>query len=331
MRPPRQRGGRSRQVASLTSLWVIANPESGGGRGARILPKVEAALGRRGLDYALHRTEAPGHARELAAAAVGHASRILAVGGDGTIHEVADGLLRGSQPGPAVAIPPLAVLPVGTGNDFFRMVRSTPDLEGAVRAAVEGVPRYFEVGEVRWDGGARYFVNLVGVGIDVEVLRSRSRFARLPGLLHYLAALASALTTYRPVPLEVALSSGTGVTARHDAQVLLVAVTVGPSVGGGFMLSPDAVPDDGLLDLFHARRLGPLRLLRYLPAILRGTEIREGEIRRIQGTEIRMERTDGRDLAFELDGELMEIETSAIEIRVRPGLLPVLEIPERSE
>ena len=333
-RLPRQRSGQTAalcKVPSLSSLWVIANPESGGGRGGRILPRLEAALRRRGLGYTLHRTEAPGHARELASAAVGHASRILVVGGDGTIHEIAGGLLRRSPRGPKAEIPPLAILPVGTGNDFFRMVRSPPNLEGAIRAAAEGVPRYFEVGEVRWEGGARYFVNLVGIGIDVEVLQSRSRFARLPGLLHYLAALASALTTYRPVPLEVTLSSGTEVTATHTARVLLSAVTVGPSVGGGFMLSPDAVPDDGRLDLFHARRLGPVRLLRYLPAILRGTEIREGEIRRLQGTEIRMERTDGRDLAFELDGELAEVETSAIEIRVRPGSLPVLEVPESVE
>ncbi len=315
----------------MKSLWVIANPESGGGRGARILPKVAAALDRRGHRYTLHPTEAPEHARELASDAVGHASRILVVGGDGTIHEVAGGLLRGTLSGSAAPIPPLAVLPVGTGNDFFRMVRSPPNLEGAVRAATEGVPRCFEVGEVRWDGGARYFVNLVGVGIDVEVLRSRSRFRRLPGLLQYLAALTSALRTYRPVPLEVTLSSGTEVTARHESRVLLSAVTVGPSVGGGFMLSPNAVPDDGRLDLFHARRLGPLKVLSYLPAVLRGTEIREGDICRVQGREIRMARTDGRDLVFELDGELMEIESSTIEVRVCPRLLPVLELPEKGE
>ena len=312
----------------MRSLWVIANPESGAGRGARVLPALEAELDRRRLRYALHRTEAPGHARELAARAVGHASRVLAVGGDGTIHEVANGMLRRSLRRSETSVPPLAVLPVGTGNDFFRMVSAPPDPAGAARAAAHGIPRHFDVGEVRWEGGARFFVNLVGVGIDVEVLRRRARFARLPGLIQYLTALASALATYRPVPLAVALASDPGVTWSRDGAILLSAVTVGPSVGGGMILSPEAVPDDGRLDLFHARRLGALQVLRYLPGILRGTRIREGDIRQVQATEIRMERTDGRDLAFELDGELAEIETRAIEIRVLPGVLPVLEVPE---
>lgn len=312
----------------MRSLWVIANPESGAGRGARVLPALEAELDRRRLRYALHLTERPGHARELAARAVGRVSRVLTVGGDGTIHEVANGMLRRAPRRPERGVPPLAVLPVGTGNDFFRMVSAPADPAGAARAAADGTPRYFDVGEVRWEDGARLFVNLVGVGIDVEVLRRRARFARLPGLIQYLAALASALAAYRPVPLAVALSSGSGTTWSHDGATLLSAVTVGPSVGGGMILSPEAVPDDGRLDLFHARRLGVLQVLRYLPGILRGTGVREGDIRQVQATEIRMERTDGRDLAFELDGELADAGTRAIEIRVLPGVLPVLELPE---
>ena len=312
----------------MRSLWVIANPESGAGRGARVLPALEAELDRRRLRYALHLTEAPGHARELAARAVDQASRVLAVGGDGTVHEVANGMLRSSLRRRERGVPPLAVLPVGTGNDFFRMVSAPSDPAGAARAAADGTPRPFEVGEVRWEGGARLFVNLVGVGIDVEVLRRRARFVRLPGLIQYLAALASALAAYRSVPLAVALSSDSGATWSRDGAVLLSAVTVGPSVGGGMIIAQEAVPDDGSLDLFHSRRLGVLQVLRYLPGILRGTGIRAGDIRQVQGTEIRMERTDGRNLAFELDGELADAETRAIEIRVLPGVLPVLEVPE---
>ena len=90
----------------MRSLWVIANPESGAGRGRRVLPALEAELDRRRLRYALHLTEAPGHARELAARAVGQASRVLVVGGDGTIHEVANGMLRRSLRRPETKIFP---------------------------------------------------------------------------------------------------------------------------------------------------------------------------------------------------------------------------------
>ena len=99
------------------------------------MPELEETLNRYEIDFAIHQTAAPGHAEELARAARAVASRILVVGGDGTIHEVANGLL--ADPEPTVVglrLPPLAVLPVGTGNDFFRMVRSPHGILGAVRA-----------------------------------------------------------------------------------------------------------------------------------------------------------------------------------------------------
>jgi diacylglycerol kinase (ATP) len=98
-------------------------------------------------------------------------------------------------------------------------------------------------------------------------------------------------------------------------------------VGGGFVLSPNAAPDDGLLDLFHARPVGLIRVVRYLPGILRGAGIQRPEIALRQGTEIHVERTDGMCLAFELDGELMESSAAALSVRVLPASLPVLEVP----
>ncbi len=315
----------------MKPVWVIVNPKAAGGRGADVMPELEEMLNRYEIDFSIHETAAPGHAEELARTAHAVASRILVVGGDGTIHEVANGLL--ADPEPAVVglrLPPLAILPVGTGNDFFRMVRSPPGILEAVRALGEGVPRSFEVGEARWEGGQRHFVNLVGVGIDVEVLRRRSTFARLPGLLQYLAALGASLARYRPIPLRVTLSCGNQESRVLEAPVLLSAVTVGPSVGGGFVLSPRAVPDDGRLDLFHVRKIGLLKVLQYLPGILRGAGRKRPEISQLQGTRIHIRRMDDRALAFELDGELMEISTPFLEIRVRPESLEILELLEES-
>ena len=310
-------------------VWVIANPESAGGRGARVLPELETALSGQGIEFSLHRTRAPGHARELAKAARDLASGILIVGGDGTVHEVADGLLsKAAESTAAPPLPPIAVLPVGTGNDFFRMVRSSRRVGDVVRVLGEGVPRHFEVGEVRWEEGVRHFVNLIGVGIDVAVLRRRPAFRRLPGLLQYLAALSAALVSFEPIPLRVTVRSGETEELIPEAAVLLSAVTVGPSIGGGFFLSPNAVPDDGLLDLFHVTNLGVLKVLRYLPGILRGVGLERPEITQVQGMHILIERMDGRGLDFELDGELVEVTTSRLDIRVLPSRLQVLELPE---
>ena len=314
----------------MKPVWVIANPKAAGGGGARVIPELEKALNRSGIDFSVHRTAAPGHARGLAHAARSVASRILVVGGDGTVHEVANGLLADPEPSvEGLGLPPLVILPVGTGNDFFRMVRSPRGIPEAVHTLRLGVPRSFEVGEARWEGGQRHFVNLVGVGIDVEVLRRRSTFGRLPGLLQYLGALGAALTCYRPIPLRVTLYCSGQEPRVLEAPVMLSAVTVGPSVGGGFLLSPKAVPDDGFLDLFHVRKLGLLKVVRYLPSILRGAGLERPEISQLQGTRFHIQRMDDRALAFELDGELMETSTPFLEIRVRPESLEILELPEK--
>jgi diacylglycerol kinase (ATP) len=208
------------------------------------------------------------------------------------------------------------------------MVRSPGGVENAARALLEGVPRGFEVGEARWQGGRGWFVNLIGVGIDVEVLRRRARFRRLKGLLQYLAAFGAALGSYSPVAVRVSLWRGDRETLKVEAPVLLCAVTVGPSIGGGFLLSPNARPDDGLLDLFVVERLGIMRILRYLPGILRGSTAKRRGIWQAQGTRLRIEAPEGKGLAFELDGELIEASTPFLEVEVRPACLRILELPE---
>jgi YegS/Rv2252/BmrU family lipid kinase len=259
------------------------------------------------------------------------AERLLIVGGDGTIHEAAAGFFPDGADGhDSAAKPAIAILPVGTGNDFHRMVRAPAGVENAARALLEGVPRAFEVGEARWEGGTAWFVNLIGVGIDVEVLRRREGFRKLRGLLQYLAALVAALRSYVPVEVRVSLGSGGQGTLQIASPILLCAVTVGPSIGGGFLLSPNARPDDGLLDLFVVERLGLARVLRYLPGILRGSTAKRRGIWQAQGTHLRIEAAAGKELSFELDGELVEASTPYLEIEVRAGGLRILELPEQS-
>jgi diacylglycerol kinase (ATP) len=303
-------------------VQVIANPNAQGGRGRRILPVLESALRERGRAFRLHATRAPGHGRELARELAGGGHRVpgaplLVVGGDGTLHEVANGLRDAGFP-PDL---PLAVLPMGTGNDFHRMLRTRGTLAEVLDLLEEGVPRPLDVGEVRWDGGEAAFVNLLGVGIDVAVLERRGAFQRLPGLLQYGFALLSALRRFQPVPLAV---DAEGMDSLLTP-VLLAAATVGPSIGGGFQLSPRARGDDGLLDLFVAGPLTFGQVLRYLPGVVRGTLESADQIHRATFASARFEATDGRPFRFELDGELMPHETPWLEMRIRPGVLQVLD------
>jgi diacylglycerol kinase (ATP) len=115
-----------------------------------------------------------------------------------------------------------------------------------------------------------------------------------------------------------------GRTEAIEGPVLIVAITVGPSIGGGFLVSPDARPDDGFLDLFLVEKLGLGKVLRYLPGILRGSLRGKAEVHQARVRRVEIHPTDERAITFELDGELMGDETSFLEIQVLPQCLPVL-------
>ena len=296
-------------------LRVILNPTSGSGAGGKLVDRLRARLDARGQEFDLCLTEGPGHATELARESV-HRPLLLAVGGDGTLHEIVNGILA-TESGPAVA-----VLPVGTGNDFHRMVGTDRSIDAALDLIDHGREARFEVGHVRWEGGERHFVNVLGVGVDAEVLRQRNAFRRLPGLAQYTAALVAAVLKYRPIRLDVQLDSGVTFADR----VMLAAVSVGPSAGGGFMLSPDARPDDGQLDLLFVEALNLLQVARYLPRVVRGTH-RDLPVVRMHRLE-RVRLTAEDPFFFELDGELLSDPVRSLEIEVVPGRLRVL-VPTR--
>lgn len=301
---------------------IIANPNAAGGRAARVLPILERALESAGIPYTLQRSERPGHARDLAQhAATQGASQIVVVGGDGTVHEVVNGLLATDGYSQE-----LALCPVGTGNDFHRMVRAPREPQGIPSLLRSGTPRAFEVGRVGWEGGSAYFVNLLGVGVDVEVLRRRSRFQRLPGILQYGAALLSAASGFQHLPLRIELESEHG-SRKLDARALAALVTVGPSVAGGLILSPEARPDDGALDFLLIEDLALLGVMRHLPKVFRGTHGSVPQITMSQIRRVRIESGSNTPLHFELDGELMSETSPWLEVEVLPDRIQVLESP----
>lgn len=353
----------------MSDLHVLINPNARGGRGARMVEPLLQSLSAGGWGTPSHAlTEAPGHARELAAtfarspnppSPAEERPRILVVmGGDGTLHEVVNGLRDAGFPDSVT----LAVVPVGTGNDFHRMLRARGGVEGLLETLEEGRPRRLDVGLARWEGGEAAFVNLLGVGIDVAVLQRRARFQRLPGLLQYGAALVSALGGFRPVSLHIeghappgfpadAAGAATAAPAADSAApaadpavpgrprppifacrspALLAAITVGPSIGGGFLLSPEARPDDAALDLFLAQPLSFLEVMRHLPGVIRGTLGTTDRIHRARVSSARFASGSEAPFFFELDGEPFPEPTPWLEIEVLPGALSLLDLPSPS-
>jgi len=295
----------------VLSTLVILNPAAGHGRSVRfqerILAAVTTAWG--APEFAL--TARRGHAAELARAAVGRHERVLAVGGDGTVHEVANGLLGSG----AARLPALGVVPVGTGNDFAKMTypaRLAP--EAAVAALAGGAVRRFDVGRA-W---GEYFVNSIGVGLDAEVAQRVNLYKHWPGAAGYVVAALGAILHRRARAMQVTTDDG-----EWTGLVTVLEVGVGPCAGGLFYLTPDARPDDGLLDLCAIGPFGLAFLVKAGARVLRGTHGGLEGVRMSRSTRVAIAATDG-PITAHFDGEVRAPGASTLEITLLPGALPVL-------
>lgn len=301
-------------MASARTLDIILNPTSGGGAGRRARAEIERELTARGVQYRIHETRGPGDARERARALSTPGAIVVAAGGDGTIHEVANGLLD------AGGVATLGLIPVGTGNDFVKVVSGTRKREEAYDTLANGTPRKFDAGVVRWNGGVEHFINGMGTGIDVEAVRQMKRLPQMPGPIKYLVALLRALVYYRPVQLKATFDGST-----FEKRVMIIALGNGVCQGGGFYLAPDAAADDGLFDLTVVDELSLVGIAQVLPRILKGTQRGHPKVDMRTGRRLEIRSTDGRPLFFHLDGELREpADATELTVDVMPGVLSVL-------
>jgi len=291
--------------------FAIVNPAAGRGRGAAVVRRLGAEFDRVGMTIEVVVTPGPAEAARLAAGAVdeGH-TLILAVGGDGTANEVANGMI-GSDAA-------LALYPIGSGNDFARSLgypRGRKRKHVARWLATEARRRTIDVGEVN----GRLFLNACGVGIDGDVAR---RLERNPGLagskLGYVAGSLMSVATYRPEPMEVRIDGET-----LFGRFLAVIASNGKYFGSGMRPAPRARLDDGLLDVTVAGDVSKLGALAALARIYVGKHEDGSTIVTRTAREIDIDLE--REMPMELDGEAARAERLAI--RVRAGALKVLAAP----
>ncbi|HYS61315.1 MAG TPA: diacylglycerol kinase family protein [Gemmatimonadales bacterium] len=290
----------------------MLNPAAGRGAAARALDPIAREFHRQGWSVDVERTEGPGHGAELAARAVqAGAQRIVAVGGDGTVHDVANGVLRHGRGGEVA----LGVVPIGTGNDFAK-------LAGVYRhSPVRAVQRLVTARTARFDAGlvcGEYFVNSVGFGFGPEVVRVRNAMPGLSGFASYFVSVFRAFARFRPPRFEV--------RARGFAEtgnMMMVEVCNGTTAGGSYRFAPDALPGDGRLDVCVVRRVSLLRFLMAVPRVMRGTHATMREVALFQTRQVTIRSLDG-PLLLHVDGELREPDAHECSVRVEPGRLTVL-------
>ncbi len=289
---------------------VILNPAAGRGAARRALDPVCRAFRAQGWAVDAVETARPGHGTELAAqAATNGARHVIAVGGDGTVHEVANGLLAARAP------TTLGVVPIGSGNDFAKLVGVyRHDPVRAVARLVTAAPRRFDVGRVLDE----WFVNSMGFGFGPAVVRTRNAMPGLRGFLSYLVPVLRTFITFRP-PLFDVRAAG----FRERGYMMMVEVCNGTTAGGSYRFAPQADPADGRLDVCLIRRVSLPRFLLAIPRVIRGTHVGMREVALIQAREVVI-RSPEAPLLLHLDGELRDPGVHECTVRVEAGRLSVL-------
>lgn len=292
----------------MSRRLVILNPVAGRGRVRREWPRMAARLRAAGIAFDFAETGAPGEAVDLAERGARRYDVVVAVGGDGTVHEVANGLLRA---GGGAA---LGVLPLGSGDDFVKMLPAGDPVERLVR----GTQRAFDAGRIT-AGGTRFFANGMDIGFGAHASRNVRRVpAFLTGLGAYLGALALTLVRYPKLDVRLRLDGG----ESFAQATAMTAVMNGRAFGGSFHVCPDARIDDGELDLLIADGLGRLEILGLVPRIMRGAHLGHPRLKlaRVRRVVIESE----APLLVEADGEIVFEDVRRLEVEILPGALRVL-------
>lgn len=295
---------------------MIFNPESNHGRSWQTVADLRAmvdTLG--GADW--RGTEYPGHAAEIAAESRGY-DTVIGLGGDGTIHEVVNGLMQI----PEAERPALGLVPVGSGNDFaFALGVKVENLQAVMRNALTAEPRVVDIGRIT-DGRGRseHFTNTCGIGFDAAINIRTRKITWMHGFSMYLTATLQSIALNFDGPLmKVKYDDG-----GFELPTLMVIVGNGPREGGGFLVTPEARIDDGMLDFVYVGQVSRPRMLQLMTKFMKGTHVGEPDvhIRRTRCIEIEADRA----LPIHLDGELFapyEANVRSIKVEMLPCALKV--------
>ena len=304
----------------MPKTLLIFNPSSDRGRSGQkasdLRAMVEAArIG--GADW--RGTKYPAHATEIAAQAgvLGY-DTVAALGGDGTVHEIVNGLMKVD----AAQRPRLGIVPIGSGNDFAHAVGIQANPQEAVRRVFSGAAKVVDVALIREGAGrSEYFDNTAGIGFDAAINIQSRQLTYIYGFLMYLTATLLTIAKNFAAPhMQVTYDGGT-----LDQPVLMLTVGNGPREGGGFITTPDSQLDDGLLEMLYIGPVSQFRMLQLLPKVMNATHVHEPDVKIEKTTRLVIDAD--RALPIHIDGELFapyEANVRHVEINLVPGAIHVV-------
>lgn len=306
------------------SVWrVIVSSRSGGGKARKDWPQIEKLLKNSKIEFSPLLTDHAYHAIELARESVLDGCRkLLVVGGDGAMHEVINGLYSQTEVSPSEVT--VALIPVGSGNDWARFHRIPFDYAAAVDlvAAAETHTRAQDIARVdtRMDGApyCRYMINIGGLGFDSEVCRRFDTWKARghAGDKQYFKSLLAGFLSYHCLSFRVVVDG----VEFFRGPAFSVALGLGRYCGGGMMQTPEAIPDDGLIDLTVVRKLSKLKFICKVPTLLNGQIFRNKEVVHTRGK--RIDISAAPYSYMEVDGEAVGV--TPVHISVIPNGIQVV-------
>ncbi len=264
---------------SESNEWlVIVNPNAGNGKGKKDWDTIVSSLKKKNIPFNVNFTERKGHA--IAYTTEGNAAgyrKIITVGGDGTLNEVVNGVFL-NKTCPTTDIS-LALIPVGTGNDWGRMFGIPLDYGRAIEIISDNRQMLHDVGLISFYNGSerkeRYFINIAGLGFESAVVMRTNKQKDLGrgGKLIYFYNLLMSLLSYKNTRAEIEIDGH-----KSYADIFSLNVGNGRYCGGGMRQTPDAMPDDGMLDLTVINGMGKLEIIRNLKILYDGTILKHPKI-----------------------------------------------------
>ena len=292
-------------------LLMLVNPLAGRKQGETIARETQGILNARGIDVEIGCSRHIRHLSTIAATEVNNGwDGIVALGGDGTVFEVINGMMRGNPDLPI----PLGIIPVGSGNSFVRDL-AIANRDDAIRKIVAGKTRAVDLGQCDCDDQTIFFINILGFGFVSDVVRRAARYKRW-GDLSYLIGVFLETMRLATCRLDFEIDAG---RFRRDA--VFVEICNSTRTGGDMIMAPHARIDDGLMDVVLLNRISRARLLAALPSIFRGKHLKLQEVETFSGRRMRFQ--PALPKALTPDGEIAG--ATPITVSVLPGKVRVFD------
>ncbi len=296
----------------------ILNPVAGRGKAYRAIKYIRNLLRNKKINHEFSITNSPGDAIRIASESRDIFDTIIAIGGDGTVNEVMNGLVNSDAK--------LGVIPLGSGNDFARSLNLSKNIDKAINVILDGKISYCDIGKVitklknennEEKFSERFFINGIGIGFDATVALESQKIKLLRGLPLYFAAVIKALLKYKTPNFTIKLDE-----FITKSKCFLISIGNGKSSGGGFKLTPEADINDSKFDVCYVDDIGLFKIFKMLPSSIKGTHKRYREVHFSKAENIQI--FSNNNFVVHADGEIIGKKVNSVEIEIIPSNLKVI-------